>query len=148
LLGVPIRGTTCATPIALDDVAAITFTNKAAAELKSKLREALRGAGRTADAYRIDGARIGTIHNFCSNILREFALRAKRAPSLHLVEDAESILLRGECVRDALLEAIDKKSIEGLDAVVATYSVEKIEKAVTRLIDQGDALNTLVARAD
>jgi ATP-dependent helicase/nuclease subunit A len=147
LLGVTVRGKTCASPIDLDDIAAITFTNKAAAELKSKLRGALRGAGRRADAYRIDGARIGTIHTFCANILREFALRTGRAPSLQLVEEGESILLRGEAVRDALLEALEDERIPGLDSVVAEYSVEKIESYVRRLLDQGGQLETLIARA-
>jgi ATP-dependent exoDNAse (exonuclease V) beta subunit len=52
------------------------------------IRAALRNVGRRADAYRIDGARIGTIHTFCADVLREFALRTGRAPSPQLVEDA------------------------------------------------------------
>ena len=147
LLGVPIRGETCASPIQLDDIAAITFTNKAAAELRAKLRDALRAVGRRSDAYRVDSARIGTIHNFCANTLREFALRTGRAPSLQLVEEAESVLLRGECVRDALLEALEQHSIPGLEDVVATYTVAKVERVVARLIDQGDQLEALIARA-
>lgn len=146
-LGVPIRGEVCASPIELRDVAAITFTNKAAAELKSKLREALRKVGRRPDAYRVDSARIGTIHGFCADILREFALRTGRNPSLHLVEEAESILSRSEAVRDALLDALEDNLIPGLEELVAAYSVEKLEANVVRLVDQGDQLSTLVARA-
>jgi ATP-dependent helicase/nuclease subunit A len=147
LLGVEIRGERCASPIGLSDIAAVTFTNKAAAELKSKLRDALRSVGRRADAYRIDGARIGTIHTLCANILREFALRTGRAPSPQLVEEAESMLLRGAAVRDALLAALEDGTIAGLDEIVATYTVDKIEAEVCRLINQGDQLSALIARA-
>jgi ATP-dependent helicase/nuclease subunit A len=146
LLGVPVRGQTYASPMSLDAIAAITFTNKAAAELKSKLRDALRNAGRRADAYRIDAARIGTIHTFCSSILREFALRTRRAPNLQLVEEGEGILLRGEAVRDTLLAALEDKRVAGLEALIGEYSVEKIESFVTRLLDQGGQLDALLAR--
>ena len=42
LLGVPFEGRACERPLRLRDVAAITFTNQAAADLKRKLRAALR----------------------------------------------------------------------------------------------------------
>jgi ATP-dependent helicase/nuclease subunit A len=148
LLGVPIRGETCASPIALADIAAITFTNQAAAELKSKLRDALRSVGRRQDAYRIDMARVGTIHTFCANVLREFALRTGRAPSPLLVEEAESMFLRAAAVRDSLLEALEEQTIPGLDDVLAAHSVETIESEVSRLLDQADQLTTILSHID
>jgi ATP-dependent helicase/nuclease subunit A len=147
MLGVPVRGETHGSPINLDDIAAITFTNQAAAELKDKLRSALRQAGRRADAYKVDGARVGTIHSFCTSILREFSLRTGRSPSLHLVENAESILLKGETVRDALLLAVEDNLIAGMDALLAVHTVEKIQERATALLDQGDQLRVLIENA-
>lgn len=147
LLGVPVRGEMHSTPLTLDDIAAITFTNHAAAELKNKLRDALREAGRRDDAYRVDGARVGTIHGFCTSILREFALRTGRSPSLQLVEEAESILRRGEAVRDSILSALEDSSIEGLSELLAEHTVEKIQERVTLLVAQGDHLRTLIGLA-
>ena len=60
------------TQCSLKDIAAITFTNAAAADLKKKLRDALLSAGRREEAYEIDLSRIGTIHSFCLELLREF----------------------------------------------------------------------------
>ena len=61
LLGVEIRGVSVGDPIGLGDVAAITFTNAAAADLKHRLRQHLREGGRREDSFLVDAARIGTI---------------------------------------------------------------------------------------
>ena len=65
----------------VDHVAAVTFTHKAAGELKVRLRQKLDEARQTAsgterenleDALkRLEEAAIGTIHSFCAQILRE-----------------------------------------------------------------------------
>ena len=84
------RGERIAEPLTLRDIAAITYTNAAAADLKRKLREELRKAGRRDEAYEIDAARIGTIHAFCGAILREFALRSGRNPAARVLEEGEA----------------------------------------------------------
>jgi ATP-dependent helicase/nuclease subunit A len=147
LLGVRIRQTEYTTPLQLRDIAAITFTNRAAAELKNDLREALRLVGRRADAYKVDAARVGTIHSFCGDILREFALRSGRPPKLALLADAESLALRDEVVREALLAALEDRTIEGLPELLTERSVSDVEKWTRDLLNQGDHLRALVARA-
>ena len=57
-------------PITLSDIAAITFTNESAADLKRKLRAALVATGLRPLAMDVDAARIGTIHGFCGEIGR------------------------------------------------------------------------------
>src|SRR5690554_1604684 len=108
LLGVELRGQRIARPHRLHDIAAITFTNQAAADLKQKVRNALRAAGLRRAAYEVDFARIGTIHAFCGELLREFALRAGRAPIRELLEEGAGIALAAEAVRETLL---DRKSV-------------------------------------
>ena len=64
----------------IDHVAAVTFTHKAAGELKIRLRQALDETRQRApgdehehleDALkRLEEAAIGTIHSFCAQILR------------------------------------------------------------------------------
>ena len=85
-----ISASLLAEPVTLQDISAITYTNAAAADLKRKLREELRNAGRRDEAYEIDSARIGTIHEFCGAILREFALRSGRNPGARVLEEGEA----------------------------------------------------------
>lgn len=66
----------------LDSVLAVTFTKKAAAQMKEKLRSAIVEAMRTADVEtkrrlkiqltKIPSSNISTIHSFCARILRSY----------------------------------------------------------------------------
>jgi len=40
-------------------------------------------------AYEVDNARIGTIHGFCGDVLRESALRSGRSPGFEVLEEGE-----------------------------------------------------------
>jgi DNA helicase-2/ATP-dependent DNA helicase PcrA len=132
----------------LGEVAAITFTNVAAADLQRKLREALRAAGRRADAERVDTARIGTIHAFCGQVLREFALQLDRAPGLHTLEEAESVALAAESAREVLLEALEVADLPGLERLLEAYEVEKVLGWAARLAADADRLAALEGDGD
>lgn len=58
----------------LDQALVITFTEKAAAEIKERTRTALRAEGLAAQALKVDSAWISTIHGMCARILRRHAL--------------------------------------------------------------------------
>ncbi|MGH7629143.1 MAG: UvrD-helicase domain-containing protein, partial [Gemmatimonadales bacterium] len=133
--------------VALRDVAAITFTNAAAADLQKKLREALREAGRGDEAARVDTARIGTIHAFCGQILWEFALQVNRPPGLTALDEAEAAVLGSQAARDALLEALEERSLPGLDELLGELSVEDVLGYAARLASDADRL-AHIARDD
>jgi superfamily I DNA/RNA helicase len=157
LLGVQLLGETHPSPLQLSDIAAITYTNHAAAEIKDKLRTALRAVGRRADAYRVDSARVGTIHSFCGDVLREFALRAQHPPGMTLIDEAEGEVLRFECIRDVLITALEARMpdakgreadlVSGLDALIADWEIKQIEGWVGELVRQGDHLRVLAERS-
>lgn len=140
LLGVELRGERRAAPLSLRDVAAITFTNAAAADLKEKLREALRAAGRPDDAYVVDVARFGTIHAFCGEILRAFALRAGSRPATDVLEESEGAAFAAEAVHDAVLRAAETGTTAGLTELLGAFSVADVERWVTELIEDSDRL--------
>lgn len=94
----------------VDDFLIITFTKKAAAELREKIAREL--AERLAEdpenvhlqrqQSRIYLAQISTIHAFCGDLLREFAYELDIPADFRMIEETESAALR-EQIADRLL---------------------------------------------
>ena len=86
--------------VALAHVAAVTFTEKAGAELRDRLRADLEqawqhgsGAHREAAARALedlDGAAIGTLHSFAQRILLEHPIEAGLPPLLEVLDEVGS----------------------------------------------------------
>ena len=71
--------------VAMENIAAITFTEKAAAELKTRLRQKLSDSGKHPDALdQLDGAAITTLHGFALRILSQHAIEAGLPPRLEV----------------------------------------------------------------
>ena len=76
----------------LDEIVAITFTEKAAGELRERIRAELATAG-LHDALRdVDAAQIQTIHAFAANILRERSLDAGLDPDFNVLDQLQADL--------------------------------------------------------
>jgi DNA helicase-2/ATP-dependent DNA helicase PcrA len=52
-------------------IVAVTFTNRAAADLRSRLTDRLVGGGLVADRASMDAAWVGTFHGLCVRLLRD-----------------------------------------------------------------------------
>ena len=147
LLGVEVNGARYDSPISLHEIAAITFTNAAAQDLKSKLRDALREEGRYEESYEVDRARIGTIHAFCAELLREFALRRGGSPSLSVVDEATANSIQADAVRDVMITAVSQDDVDGLADLLAAWSFRKVERFVNSLLDDIDRLDQMNGEA-
>lgn len=86
----------------VDEVLAITFTEKAAAEIKARVKRTLRAEGMAEEALKVDAAWISTIHGMCSRILRTHALELGLDPAFGIVGDAERADLVAESIDEAL----------------------------------------------
>ncbi len=76
--------------VPVESMLAITFTDKAAAEMRTRVRRRLLELGRREEARAAESASISTIHGFCSRLLRAHALRAGIDPDFRLLEELES----------------------------------------------------------
>ena len=88
--------------VELRNIAAITFTEKAGAELRSRVRRQLqdRAAHPTTPAHQaalceaavgqLDGAAIGTLHSFAQRILSEHPVEAQLPPRVEVLDEVTS----------------------------------------------------------
>jgi ATP-dependent helicase/nuclease subunit A len=104
--------------VTIRTMAAVTFTRKAAAELRGRFQVALErslrsgdggwgseGRERLAEALRnLEQGFVGTIHSFCAGLLRERPVEVGIDPGFEEMDDLEDIAFRDECWRDFLAE--------------------------------------------
>lgn len=88
--------------VAVGQILTITFTEKAAAELRERIRLRLRAAGEDEAARATEGAWISTIHAFCARLLRAHALEAGLDPEFSVVDERETAPLRRRAFDAAL----------------------------------------------
>jgi len=100
-------------PVPLDRLAVVTFTRRAAGELRYRLRQKLLAALRAAPAEPraarlrealgvVDTAYVGTIHSFADRLLRLFPVEARLCPGYEIAEDTDELVRE---VNDRLLHA-------------------------------------------
>ncbi|MCX7642696.1 MAG: UvrD-helicase domain-containing protein [Armatimonadetes bacterium] len=112
----------------VESVVAITFTEKAAAEMKERISRVLLRSRQEVSclewSHRVEEilehlpeAPIGTIHSFCARLLRKFALEAGVDPSFRILDELEAQTLRTEvCKRWLWSKLSDTSDPIALDA--------------------------------
>ncbi|TVY08358.1 UvrD-helicase domain-containing protein [Paenibacillus cremeus] len=133
------------------DIAAITFTNKAASELmrrfrmrlESELAKASEGSQertRLEEAIRqVPESYIGTIHAFCGRLLRERPIEAKLDPAFKEMDEQENREFRDQCW-DEYLEILRANGEESrIDELAALeVNIEDVKRAYSRAAQYED----------
>lgn len=89
----------------VEQILTLTFTRKAALEMRERISRALEAKGMVTHRRAITRAPIGTIHSFCERVLREHALQAGIDPNFRLLDDAEARTLQ-ENTLDTIFEDV------------------------------------------
>ena len=90
----------------LREIAAVTFTEKAAAELRVRLRGVLAREGLHEALRELEVARIGTIHAFAAGLLRERPVEAGVDPGFTVADPLTARLLQDRTWEAWLPEAL------------------------------------------
>lgn len=114
----------------IDQIAAITFTEKAGTELKHRVRDGLAEQHNEhpddqliVEAMRnLDAARVGTIHSFAQSILREHAISAGVPLGFTVADDASASAQQTERVRETVEHIVDALD-EGTLATLRSYKI-------------------------
>lgn len=102
--------------VSVDNVVAITFTNRAANEMRQRVRGRIDEILRKASPQErqtwlrhkrtLEGAVITTIHGLCSRLLHEFPVEANIDPQFMLLDEHQAAMLLESVVEEALTDAI------------------------------------------
>lgn len=132
------------------NIVAITFTRKAADEIKGRVRQAVSECVEQAQndlerlrwqehLQKVESAPISTIHSLCSRILRDNPVETQLDPEFTILEDFEAQDFFEETLQQYLRKNIKENA--ALRRLVQTYGVNSFVNQVTAL---GDKLSELV----
>jgi ATP-dependent exoDNAse (exonuclease V) beta subunit len=124
----------CEEGIDVESVLVITYTRKAAGELRARIRAALHGRGRPDLARRLDGAWISTIHGFCSRLLRTHPFAVGVDPRFRELDEEHGMVIRGEAFERALAAFCATRDAERL-RLLATYGAQGLRRKLTAVYE-------------
>jgi len=145
--GYPLRG-----------AIAITFTEKAAREMRNRVRDEIRRyletpglpeaeRERWQDLYGgLDAARIGTIHGLCSEILHSHPAEAAVDPRFEVLDEGRANLLHRQAVDETLAWAAEDPGLAPLFELLSERGLrEALDALLRRRLDAAETFSRMPA---
>src|SRR5215813_11556603 len=131
----------------LPSIVAITFTEKAAREMRDRVRQAIEkrieNAQDDASLKRwrdhqaaLDSARIGTIHSLCTAILRANAAEVRIDPAFDVLDEADSAILRSEAIEQAVANLVEDHPQAA--RLLTEYDVETVKRVMRERLAENE----------
>ena len=118
----------------VDSLLVITYTDRAAGELRARIRLKLLELGRPDLARDLDAAWISTIHGFCRRLLTAYPLAAGIDPRFRVRDEAQARVLQGEAFNTAL-ERFCAADEPDRWQLLATYKAAGLRKMLVSVYD-------------
>ncbi len=135
----------------IDDLLVVTFTESAAAEMKTRIHSALRARAESKPSERltrqlalVDQAQVSTLHSFCARFLRQHFHTAGIDPGFDVLDGDDAKLLRLEITRDLFRKRYETDADGDFQRFVDAYVQGDDERLVHRIISTHEMLSSLV----
>ncbi len=138
----------------LDNLYAITFTEKAAREMRIRLRQEVEEKVSLhpdvpqwqEHRLNLDKLNVSTIHSLCARILRENAIACQIDPQFQVIDEQEANLLKEESIRSTLkqLEEEDHPALE----LLASLRVNDLKTEMSNMLNKRGTLFHLFNNLD
>ena len=138
----------------LRSIVAITFTRKAAREMRIRIRQVVRSYQTSVNfdaetRYRwqelylaLDSARIGTIHSLCADIIRAHPAEAGIDPAFTVLDEAEAGLLQQQALNAGMALAASHEDLAELYSVYGERNLRRtLEDLLRQRLDAERAFN-------
>jgi ATP-dependent helicase/nuclease subunit A len=141
----------------LDSIVGITFTEKAANELRNRIfkklwsEEQKKGANKNYHLSnlleRISSLQIGTIHSFCSSILREFANEAELDSGFNILQGMDEVMMMDEVIEETLRSTINHDEGDSerneLEDLIKIFGLKKVKSFLKEFMNERETVTLL-----
>jgi ATP-dependent helicase/nuclease subunit A len=139
----------------VSDIVAVTFTEKAAREMVSRIRREIRSRiEQSTDVIErqrlrehrnaLDSSRIGTIHSLCASLLRAHPAEAGLDPEFEVLEEIEAAVLLDQAIEETLVETARSQSQE--IEIFSYLTLHQVRSSLRSLIAQGEGGRTALTK--
>jgi ATP-dependent exoDNAse (exonuclease V) beta subunit len=116
-------------------ILAITFTERAAGELRERVRSRFIELGEREAARDLESAFLSTFHGFCMRVLRVHALAAGLDPDFAVLEESLAERLRGIAFAAALRDYLAERGAPAVD-LLGAYGADRVRSMIFAVYEE------------
>ena len=112
----------------LEEILIVTYTEKAAGELKDRIRKKLKDM--SLEDVNVDAASIGTIHSFCQSAIDEFFISSKKRSNQTLIDEDDARAFLADFIRTGKIAdeiALLKRALLNATRIDVDSAVQNLE---------------------